>query len=151
MDRIGRENELCDLLNKSHMLALRVAATLQLVEGSNSKQLEPEYVKRGITIAEYFVAEAKRLYLPTPVNAHSDVAMLLMETLRKKGMTEFTRAWLYKNGPHNLRTKQALEPVLNLLLENGWTSKIKLPKKKGVSRHKTLYKLTHEARRYLGM
>ena len=151
MNNAGPDGELRDFLNKMPNMSLRIAATLQLIEGSTSRNLEPEFVVRGIDIARYFAAEAQRLYLPPPVIANCDSAKLLLDMLRDKGMTEFSRTWCYKQGPHSLRTKRALQPVISILLDYGWVTEHELPKKKGAAKAMKIYRLTRAARREIGM
>ena len=47
-------------------------------------------------------------------------ARTLLEALKEKKFREFDLSWAYSRGPHCLRDKRELMPVLNLLTDYGW-------------------------------
>ena len=151
MGEFGPDSEKLDLVNKYPQLALRVAATLQVAENPEAIKLDGEHVGRGIEIARYYMSEALRLCMSPAVSEHLGPAKTLVEALKEKDVREFTATWWYNNGPRSLRTKQALMPAINLLIENGWLVATKMPKKQGVAKHKTVYRITAAALRELGM
>lgn len=151
MAELGPDSEKIDLVNKSAQMAVRIGATLQRVDELDSPNLEAKYIRGGIQIARYFAKEAIRMDTPPAEDALVEAAKTLVKALKQKNRIEFDATWCYSNGPHSLRTKKALKPVLDFLVDCGWLVIVALPKRPGVAKARKVYRLTTRARRELGL
>ncbi len=151
MGKFGSESSKICILNKFPQHALRLAATLQIAENPSSVVLDGEHMERGIQLADYYMSEALRLSTPPPICEHRDSVEALMNALTDKGLREFDRSWCYKHGPNHLRAKRTLMPVLDFLEGIGWLTTTSLPKRAGVAKARTIYRLTTGAMRHWSM
>lgn len=151
MGSFGPDSEKVSLINKNAQTALRLGATLQVAENPDSRELDGEHVARGVALARYFLSESLRLCSTPVVSEHVEAAKTLLDALKDKRRCEFSLSWCYSQGPHSLRTKKALKPVLDFLVDCGWLVIVALPKRPGVAKARKVYRLTTRARRELGL
>ena len=151
MGQLGPDNPKLDLINKSPEFSMRVAATLERVENPNATRIGIDSMRAGIEVARYYRAEAVQLGSAPDPNPVVERAKTLTDFFKEKGIREFNRTWLTSCGPHSLRPKRVLDPIISLLVECGWLMKIDDPKRPGGGRTRTVYRLTTAAMRELGM
>lgn len=117
----GPLSEVSDIASKMAQHALRIAAVLSYF--SRGEKLIEEGISArsmgaGIELAQYYLAEAMRMFDMGTVSADSDNAQLLIEFIRKEGLTVVGRRWLSRNAPKPVRPAEVLARALLLLVEH---------------------------------
>lgn len=104
---------------KAHDLALRIAAVLALVEGSQI--VEESHMQSGISVINFSLAQHLALTTGAKVNtSESHRSKLLAYFQRKNKPIKVIE--ILKSGPIPLRKKDALDPILKILIAEGYIS-----------------------------
>jgi putative DNA primase/helicase len=108
--------------NKAAEHAARLAAVLTLVDRLDAAAIDAQHMRAGITLLEFYLAEALRLCDA----AGADPDLVLAET---------TLAWvqqydvvhlaqIYQYGPNSVRDAKTARRMLAILEEHGWVTRI---------------------------
>ncbi|MDP2045947.1 MAG: DUF3987 domain-containing protein, partial [Deltaproteobacteria bacterium] len=103
--------------------ALRLAGTLALVDNIDATFISLEHVKAGITLAQFYLNEALRLFH----SAKTDPDILLTEKVLMWLKTRtgsrpqlVSLPCVYQTGPNAVRDKATASRCLSLLADHGW-------------------------------
>lgn len=102
--------------------AARLAGVMSFIVNPDVQEIPEEQMIAGISLAEYYLAEAIRLHGDTE-QADLVLAERCLKFLREKYPT-FSQIELYQKGPQAVRTKAAAEKVVALLEEHGYVVKV---------------------------
>jgi hypothetical protein len=112
--------------NKAPEHALRIAAVLQMYDAVAEndavvlpKAVDAEHMRRGIRLAEFFVAEAERLMGHGEVDPETVDAAAVERWLIEKGKTVVTMIELSQYGRGGLRSVRKIRAATRVLVENG--------------------------------
>jgi hypothetical protein len=102
--------------------ALRIAGVLTLIDNIAASEIKAEHIKAGITLAQFYLAEALRL-----VDAGAaDPDLLLAEKLLAWARTHdhiYLRQ-IYQFGPNSIRDAKTAKRIASILEEHGWLIRV---------------------------
>ena len=108
---------------KSAEMALRIAATQALFADPEAREIGPEEMANGVTLARYFLNEALRI-----ASAEGDPDLLLAEKtlawIQRTNKPVVALSALYRGGPVEIRKAAVARKIATLLLEHGYLSVI---------------------------
>ena len=127
-ERMRRSEAGRSLNNKAPEHALRLAAVLQMYDAVAENDAPPpsscppravdaEHMRRGIALAEFFVAEAERLMGHGEVDPETSDAAAIERWLLEKGKTVVTMVELSQYGPGGMRSVRKLRAATRVLVE----------------------------------
>ncbi|WP_442772643.1 YfjI family protein [Paenirhodobacter enshiensis] len=101
--------------------ACRIAGVLTLWENLNAAEVTPQAMANGITLAQYYLAEAKRLCETGLVSTETANAERLRVWLMEKWPhADVTPSEIINRGPGDLRDRKVIKPLLAILVSAGW-------------------------------
>jgi hypothetical protein len=119
----GRE-PIKGLANKLPEHAARLAAVITLVGDISAAEIDNARMKAGITLAEYYAAEALRVFETSKADADLVLAQRLLDWLQrgwkadKGGMVSLPD--IYRCGPGAIRDKATAKRMVAILADHGW-------------------------------
>lgn len=118
--KLGPEGEyesIRGFANKAPEHALRIAATLTLVENIDAEDVPADKLTSGTEIVRYHLTEALRLF-----HAADDPDLELAERLRlwSFGFEHVYLQKIYQRGPNRIRSKKVALRVAKVLEDHGW-------------------------------
>jgi hypothetical protein len=112
------------LANKLPEHAARLAAVITLVSDINAMEIDDTRMRAGITLAEYYAAEALRVFEASKSNAELVLAQKLLDWLRRGWKSEKGRMVslpdIYRCGPGAIRDKATAKRMVAILADHGW-------------------------------
>jgi len=112
-----------DFASKMPENAARLAAVLSCFERTPqmlaAEGLSGKAMQAGIRIVEYYASEAVRLFGGGSVDDDSDNAQLLIDWIRKKGLSQVGLQYLSQSAPKGIRPAAPLMRAIILLKEHG--------------------------------
>jgi hypothetical protein len=122
--RLGTGGELepvCGLANKIPEHATRIAAVLTLVDNIEAGEVASAEMEAGILLAQYYAAEAMRLFGASRVSGELREAQQLLEWLQA-GWREplVSLPAVYQYGPNSIREATSARRAVNTLADHGW-------------------------------
>lgn len=107
--------------SKSAEQSVRIAGVLTLCNDINSQEISLDTMTNAITLAEYYLNEAKRL----SDEAEIDNKMLKADKLRKWLLdswkeNQITITNIVQSGPNTLRDSKTIKELMNILKSYGW-------------------------------
>ncbi len=112
------------MASKAPEYAARLSAVMGLAENSALEEIDLALMKRGVALAQWYVAEALRLALDECVPAETRSAEKLLHWLRsydgvrEDGHLIFPMVDVYQLGPPCLRDAEAAKRVIKVLLDH---------------------------------
>lgn len=112
------------MASKAPEYAARLAAVMGLAENTALVEIDLALMKRGVALAQWYVAEALRLALDECVPAETRSAEKLLRWLRsydgvrENGHLIFPMVDVYQLGPHCLRDADAAKRVIKVLVDH---------------------------------
>ncbi len=103
--------------------ALRLAATLTLVEDLSTKAISLEHAKNGITLTRFYLTEALRIFHTAKTNPDLLIAEKVLAWLRSREGVErnlVSLPDLYQRGPNVVRDKATASKIMQILSDHGW-------------------------------
>lgn len=104
------------LRNKVPEMALRIAGILAVLD--DLQEISVEVLERGITLATFFLSEAKRLYAASMTSAEIARAGKLLRWLLEKGASEISLRDIQTLGPSVLREAAIVRATVATLEEH---------------------------------
>jgi hypothetical protein len=108
--------------SKAAEQALRLAGVLTLVDDVAASEVDPEHMKAGITLVQFYLTEALRL-----VEAGATAPDLLMAEKLLAWAQQYAHIYplkIYQYGPHGIRDKQTARRIASILEEHGWLIRV---------------------------
>jgi hypothetical protein len=106
------------LASKAAEHAARLAGVLALTRNADAKSITEDDMRCGITLADFYIAEAQRLKEEAAIDQYTRTAERTLEWARKRG-GRFATKTLYQLGPSEVRKKAEADKVLQLLQQHG--------------------------------
>ena len=107
------------LATKAAEHAARIAGTLSLVENLNAVEISDSNIQFGITIVEFHLGEALRLFNSSADNPDLILAEQLLAWARLQGGPVYARK-IYQYGPNAIREKATAMRIIHILVDHGW-------------------------------
>ena len=102
-------------------MALRLAGVLTYWRDRDAEELDIKAVEDGITLARYYLEEARRLINRSVVSIETKDAALLLDWLQSSWSHEhIIPAEIVQNGPNKLRETKRIKPLIEMLAESGY-------------------------------
>jgi len=104
--------------NKAPEHAARIAATLAWVndpEIRRIREIRMEYMQNSISIMQYYISEALRLFNAGDIDRDLILASELYEWLLSKDKTEVSLVEIYKSGPNAIREAKLARKIMRIL------------------------------------
>lgn len=118
----GAYEDIGDFASKMAENATRIAAVLASFERTPDALAEEGisegFMRAGIRIVQFYAAEAVRLFSAGSVDDDSDNAALLIEWIRKRGLTQVGTQYLSQSAPKSVRPARILKRAIELLVEH---------------------------------
>jgi hypothetical protein len=118
--RNGELHPIRDFAAKAPEHAARIAGVLTLVEKFDAAEIPKGAMGYAIDLVDWYIQEALRLY----GSARTDDKLLradsLLQWLKGRGKSEIDLREMQQFGPGALRTKDALQEAIGLLVGHGW-------------------------------
>jgi len=112
--------------SKSAEQAARIAGVLTLWETPKATEVTPETMAQGITLAQFYLSESRRLADTAVVSAGIERAERLKKWLLEKWGKQYVLPTnIIQNGPSPLRESPLVENAISILEQHGWL--VKLP------------------------
>jgi putative DNA primase/helicase len=107
---------------KAFEQAMRIAGVLSVIDhGLSSLTIDRPLVERAAEIADWYMWEALRIKRSACVPQEIRDAELVLEWIRKKGLSEFWMGKALKDGPNSLRKHRIrLSTAIDTLVEHGY-------------------------------
>lgn len=112
------------LANKLPEHAARLAAVLALIADPETGNVSPELMANGITLAQYYAAEALRLFEAGQINSDLLLAQKLLSWLRSRTEAAISLPDIYQGGPNMIRDKASAARIVGVLEDHGWLKRI---------------------------
>jgi uncharacterized protein YecT (DUF1311 family) len=99
--------------------AARLAAVLAFFDDTEVAEISPEHIEAGITLSEYYLGEALRLFNSATTNPDlllAEKVLTWAQTPDRNGVISLTD--LYQKGPSQLRTKAAAMRIIEILADH---------------------------------
>ena len=117
--------EVRGLVNKMPEQALRIAVVLTLVRDIEATEIGREALAQGVKLAEFYTAEALRLYSAGVIDPDLLLAEQVIEWFRDKwGQPYISLPDLYQRGPKAIRDKKKAKEIMAILEEHGHLRRI---------------------------
>jgi len=110
--------------NKLAEHAARLAAVLTLVEDLGASEVKAEAMANGIVLADFYAAEALRLFNSSLGDPDLLLAEKLLSWLHQKRLETVALPNIYQNGPGSIRTAKEARKIARILKDHGWISEI---------------------------
>ena len=107
------------LATKAAEHAARIAGVLSLVENINAIEISDSNIQSGITIVQFHLDEALRLFNSSADNPDLILAETLLAWARVQGKPIYP-GLIYQFGPNAIRDKATAERIISLLVGHGW-------------------------------
>jgi hypothetical protein len=111
--------------NKIPEIVVRLSGVLTLIEDANAQEISADALERGIALAEYYMAEALRLFEATQADAELVQAQALSRWLITQwqyvvvGLPD-----IYRLGPNSVRDMKTARRLVGVLESHGHLSRI---------------------------
>ena len=116
-----RYSEIKGFASKIVEMALRLAGVLTYWRDRDAEELDIKAVEDGITLARYYLEEARRLINRSVVSTETKDAALLLDWLQTSWSHEhIIPAEIVQNGPNKLRETKRIKPLIEMLVESGY-------------------------------
>jgi len=115
----GEFTQLKGFASKAPEQALRIAATLSLVENIEGSEIFHNHMCGAIELMEYYMGEALRNFTSQTEDPGVADAKLLLEWLRSKRLNQFHLGQILQLGPYKLRSKKAAMIAIKTATEYG--------------------------------
>lgn len=109
-----------DVGGKSAEQAARIAGVLTILGDRCASIIEGCVMAGAITVAQWHLNEALRLRDAARTDPRLRQAQSLLDWLRAKGLTTLSVREVIRKGPAPLRTKNAAEGAIRILLDHSW-------------------------------
>jgi hypothetical protein len=106
------------MASKAPEHAARLAGILSVMRGGTEISIED--IEAGITLANYYLAEAVRIAVAGQINQPLKDAEQLRQWIMEKGLNRIYPALVYQKGPGKLRTKDKALKAIRTLEDHGW-------------------------------
>jgi hypothetical protein len=121
----GELHEICGFGNKLAEHATRVAAVLQVFDDPDAEEMDLEYLRRGIKLAEFYAGEALRLHSASRIGAElRDAERLRLWLVDRWSEPNVTIRAIQQRGPTSLREKDRIERLLGILEDHHWVARV---------------------------
>lgn len=122
-------NDVHDFASKATEMVARVAALIHCFTKQKGK-IMLDTLDRAVAIVEWHLHEFKRLFSPQATTTTMLDNMIAVEKFLyfnywNVGLMNAGKNQLLRNGPNHLRTKAALEPVIEAMKAQGWIGSFK--------------------------
>lgn len=121
----GELSTILGLANKLAEHAARLAAVLTLVEDIEAREIPVEKMASGIILAQYYAAEALRLFEVSKVTSDLHLAQKLLDWLIgtwTEGLISLPD--VYQFGPRAIREKATAARMVAILADHGWLIRV---------------------------
>jgi hypothetical protein len=118
----GPDSELApirDFAAKAAEHAARIAGVLSTVRDPQTREINVEAMSCGITLAEWYVIEARRLHGAARMDPKLVRAQRLLGWLRRQAEAVVAFRDILRCGPIELRAKEPAEAALRTLVDHG--------------------------------
>ncbi len=113
------------LANKIPEHAARLGGVLTMAEDPESVFLDVPGLQNGITLAEYYLEEAMRLYSVSKVQYKLRLAQKALDWMHSEWPhNEISLPDLYQRGPNSIRDKDTARNIIGILEDHGWLIEI---------------------------
>lgn len=136
-------DDMRDWAAKIHGRTARIAGLLHLAQlggWADKKPISRETVQAAIIIGSYFIEHAKAIFKGSGTDTATEGARYMLKKLRKCPSKQISRRDLLRLCQGKYKTAEALEPVIDLLLDYRYLRIIPQPSSKG--RPSTIYEIS---------
>jgi hypothetical protein len=107
------------------VFAARIAAVLQVFDDPEAEAMKPEYLARGIELAEFYANEALRLQSASRIGMDlRDAERLRLWLIDRWSEPYVTIRAIQRGGPGSLREKNRIEQLLHILEAHNWVAQV---------------------------
>ena len=99
--------------------AARIAASLQLFADVAPRELEAQWLAKGIELVQHYALEWMRIRAQS-VSVELELAEQLLRWLHRRGLPLISLPDIYQKGPKNLRSKNDALEAVAVLESHGW-------------------------------
>jgi hypothetical protein len=123
--QLGEGKELAPIrgfANKAAEHAARLAAVVTLVEDHEAPTIGTKGMQAGITLTEFYLAEALRLFDVAAADPELVVAEATLAWIQQFDMVHL--AQVYQCGPNAVRDAKTARHILGILEDHGWVQRV---------------------------
>lgn len=114
-------SELQDRTSKALDNAVRIAGILTVMDwGVEAREIATPYLTKGLSLVQWYLAEALRIRASAIVPASVIDAEALLAWLRDKDLKRFRSDRVLRTGPAQLRDKERMRVAIGELVSNGY-------------------------------
>ena len=113
-----------DFAAKTAEHAARLAAVIAVVERPDATEVDPEAMRCGVGLADWYLTEALRLARSSRTDPRLLKAKTLLDWLHERADAEIGFREIVQYGPNAVRTKAAAEDATTILVSHGWLREI---------------------------
>ncbi len=111
--------------NKAPEHALRLAGVLTIFDNPQVRAIDKKHMVAGIELARYYTGEALRLFHAGTCKPEILQAEKLLQWLKEKEYIYLGAVYQY--GPNSIREASVAKPLMKLLEEHGWVTRLEEP------------------------
>jgi hypothetical protein len=104
------------LANKLAEHAARIAAVLTLFDDIEAEEIPPHHMANGTKLAQYYAAEAIRLFEVGRTDPDLKLAQQLLDWMHKSGAAQFSLPDIYQRGPRPIRNANTARRLVGILV-----------------------------------
>ncbi|PIR20469.1 MAG: hypothetical protein COV45_06045 [Deltaproteobacteria bacterium CG11_big_fil_rev_8_21_14_0_20_47_16] len=112
------------LANKAPEHAARLASILALTDDLKCAYIGLTYMKSGVSLMEYYLSEALRLFNAGAIDPDLALADRLLQWLRKRNDRVISLVEIYQCGPNAIHDAKTARKLIGILVEHGWARPI---------------------------
>jgi hypothetical protein len=121
----GPLQQIKGLANKLPEHAARLAAVRTLVGNLQATEVGAAEMEAGIALAEYYAAEALRLFGASQIGADLQAAQRLLDWLCETWPEDnVSLPDIYQRGPNSIRDKATAQKLAAILVDHGWLAPV---------------------------
>ena len=130
----GEFTEVKDFASKNAEQAARIAGVLHVFNYGPEAEIQPDTMEQSIHIAQWYLYEAKRIYVTDGLPEEFKNAFILQNWIKDScqlsQLSQLSQGLILKDGPNQLRDKKIRDNALKILEEHGAVILITEGKKK---------------------
>ena len=130
----GEFTEVKDFVSKNAEQAARIAGVLHVFNYGPEGEIQPDTMEQSIHIAQWFLYEAKRIFVTDGLPEEFKNAFILQNWIKDScqlsQLSQLSQGLILKDGPNQLRDKKIRDNALKILEEHGAVRLITEGKKK---------------------
>ena len=119
----GEFTEVKDFASKNAEQAARISGVIHVFNYGLEGEIQPDTMEQSINLAEWYLHEAKRIFVTAGLPVEFKNAFILQNWIRNycqmSQLSQLSQRIVLKEGPNQLRDKQIRDDALKILEEHG--------------------------------